>query len=148
MTHLPNWPTDWLTDWPLPLPLPLPPPTNWPKLCRPVLLVKLIVMQLVKKFPALQRITVFVRACHWLIFWARWTQSTASCPSSLRSSLILYFDLCLCLLYDIFTSGIIKCVHFSSLPCVWWSVQCMNILNMPSFPAFQHFLSRKFKYSP
>jgi hypothetical protein len=61
-------------------------------LCGAFLLEKLIVTQLVKKFPtfyATQRfITVFTRAYHWSLSWARWIQSTPSHQISLRSILI------------------------------------------------------------
>jgi hypothetical protein len=67
--------TDWLTSW------------------RRVLLEKLTVTHLVKKYPAFygtqKFITVFTRARHWLQSWARCIQSTPSHPISLRSILIL-----------------------------------------------------------
>jgi hypothetical protein len=60
--------------------------------CR-VLFVKLIVTQLLKKFPAFYRtwrfITVFTTAHHWHLSWARCIQSTTSHPFSLRSASIL-----------------------------------------------------------
>jgi len=47
-----------------------------------ILYEKLTVAQLVKKFPAFygsrRFITMFKRASHWTLFWARWTQSTNS----------------------------------------------------------------------
>jgi len=49
--------------------------------------------QLVQKIPAFYRnqsfITMFTRACHCSISWARWIQSTPSQPISLRSILTL-----------------------------------------------------------
>jgi hypothetical protein len=58
------------------------------------LLEKLIVTQLIKKFLtfyATRRfITVFTRASHWSISWARWIQSTPSHRISLRSKLISF----------------------------------------------------------
>jgi hypothetical protein len=62
-------------------------PTPWSI----VLLQKLRVTQLVKKYPTFYGtqsfITVFTRACHWSLFWARYVQSTPLHPISLRSSL-------------------------------------------------------------
>jgi hypothetical protein len=50
-----------------------------------VLLEKLIVTQLVKKFATLYgiwtSITVFTRACHWFLSWAKWIHSTTSHPT-------------------------------------------------------------------
>jgi hypothetical protein len=58
-----------------------------------VLLKKLTVTQLIKKFPTLYRIwrfiTVFTRAYKWSLPWARCIQSTPSHPISLRYILIL-----------------------------------------------------------
>jgi hypothetical protein len=52
-----------------------------------------LLVQLLKNFPAFYRtrkfITVFTRALHWSLSWARSTQSIPSHPSSLRSILIL-----------------------------------------------------------
>jgi hypothetical protein len=57
-----------------------------------VLLEKLTVAQLVNKFSAFYGtrmfITVFTRARHWSISWARWIQSSPSHAVSLRSILI------------------------------------------------------------
>jgi len=62
-----------------------------------VLFEKLIVLQLLKKFPALYRtrtfITVFITVRHWSLSWARWIQSPPSDPISPRSMLVLYFYL-------------------------------------------------------
>jgi hypothetical protein len=62
-----------------------------------VLLENLIVVHLVKKFSAFYGtrvfITVFTRAHHWPLFWARWIQSTPFHPISLPSILMLSFHL-------------------------------------------------------
>jgi hypothetical protein len=62
--------------------------TPWSRVC----LEKLVVTQLVKKFPAFygtrRFITVFTRARHWSLSWARCIQSTTFHPISLKSSLI------------------------------------------------------------
>jgi hypothetical protein len=59
---------------------------------RSKVLEKLVVTQLVKKFPTFYEtrrfITVFTRARHWSLSRARSTQSTLSHPTSLRSILI------------------------------------------------------------
>jgi hypothetical protein len=58
-----------------------------------VLLEKSPIVQLLKNFPAFygtrRLITVFTRALHWSLSWARWIQSMPSHPISLRSILIL-----------------------------------------------------------
>jgi len=58
-----------------------------------VLLEKLIVTQLLKKFPTFYGIqmffTVLKRPRHWLLSWSRWIQSTPSNPISLTSILTL-----------------------------------------------------------
>jgi len=55
----------------------------------------------VKKIPTFYGtqgfITVFPRACHWSISWARCNQSAPSYHISVISILILYSHLCLCL---------------------------------------------------
>jgi hypothetical protein len=83
--------------------------TTWLTLWGRDLLEKLIVTQLVKKFPAFygtwRFITVFTRARHWSLSWARWIQSTHSHPTSLRSILILSPPLCLGLPRGLFPSG-------------------------------------------
>jgi hypothetical protein len=74
-----------------------------------VLLEKLTVAQLVKKFSALYGtrcfITVFTTARHCPLSWARWIQSTPSHPVSVRSILILYFHLRLYLPIGLFPLG-------------------------------------------
>jgi hypothetical protein len=71
--------------------------TSWTR----VILEKLIVTQLLKKFPAFNRtrrvIIVFTRVRHWSLSWARWIQFTTFHPISLRSVLMLYTHLRLCL---------------------------------------------------
>jgi hypothetical protein len=71
-------------------------PYSWHSSLTPwnrVVLEKLIVTQLVKEFNAFYEtrrfITVFTRACHWSLFWARCIHFTLSHPNSLRSILIL-----------------------------------------------------------
>jgi hypothetical protein len=60
-----------------------------------ILLEKLTVTQLVDNMPAFygsrRFITVFARACHWSLSWARWIQSTPSPPyfSEVHSDIIL-----------------------------------------------------------
>jgi len=72
--------------------------TRWSR----VLFQKLTVTQLVRKFPFFygtrrRFITVFTRAYHWSLSWARCTQSTLAYPIPLRSILILSYHLRLCL---------------------------------------------------
>jgi len=58
-----------------------------------VLLGNLRADQLIKKLPAFYRtqwfITVFRRESNWTLSWARWIQTTASYPITLRYILIL-----------------------------------------------------------
>lgn len=72
-------------------------------------LEKLIVSQLVKRFPdfcGTQRfITVFARACHLFLSWARWICSTALHQFSLILILILFSQLYLGLQDNIFPLG-------------------------------------------
>jgi len=63
---------------------------------------------------------VLTRACYWILFRARWIQSTNSPPISLSSTLILSFYLHLGLLSGLFPSGFLtKTVHacFISRAC-------------------------------
>jgi hypothetical protein len=73
-------------------------------------LEKLSIVQLLKNFPAFYRtrkfITVFTRARHWSLFWARSIQFIQSHPISLRSILILSTHLRLGLPSGLFPSGI------------------------------------------
>jgi len=73
-----------------------------------VILEKLMVTQLVKKFPASYEnrrfITVFTRGRHWSLSWARCIQSMPS-PISLTSILILSSHLCLGLPSGFYPSG-------------------------------------------
>jgi len=52
-----------------------------------VVLEKLIITQLVKKFPTFygiwRFITMFPRTCYWFLFWSSWIQSTPSHHNSL-----------------------------------------------------------------
>jgi hypothetical protein len=85
--------------------------------CRPqvthswswALLEKLKIVQPLKNFPAFYRtrrfITVFTRALHWSISWAWSIQSIPFHPISLRSTLILFTHLRLCLPNDLLPSG-------------------------------------------
>jgi hypothetical protein len=67
------------------------------------------VIQLVNKFPAFygtrRFITVFTRACHWSLSWARWIQSTSSHTLSVRSIMILSSHVRLRLQGGYFPSG-------------------------------------------
>jgi len=51
-------------------------------------------------------ITVFSRAHHWFLYWARYIQSTPSHPIPLKSSIILCFHRRLCLPSGLFPSGL------------------------------------------
>jgi len=59
--------------------------------------VKLIVVELVKKFAIFNEtrkfINIFIRAHHWSLTWARWIQPTSSHTVSLRYILILHCHL-------------------------------------------------------
>jgi hypothetical protein len=73
------------------------------------LLEKPPIVQLLKNFPAFygtrRFITVFKRALHWSLSWARSIQSIPSYPISLRSILILFTHLHLGLPSGLFPSG-------------------------------------------
>jgi len=84
-----------------------------------VLLEKLTVAQPVKTFPAFygtwRFITVFTRAHHWPVSWARCIQSTTLHPSFLRSSLILSSHLRLGLTSGLFPSDFPTKILYSFL---------------------------------
>jgi hypothetical protein len=73
-----------------------------------VLVEELVVTQLVKKLPVFygirKLITIFTRACHWSLSWARCIQSKSSQPIFLRSILTPYSHLRLVLLNSLFLS--------------------------------------------
>jgi hypothetical protein len=90
-----------------------------------ILLGKLTVIQLIKKFIAFYGtwsfITVFIGARHWYLSWVRWIQYTTSHPVSLRSIVILSCHQCLGL-----PNGLVPqvfrpkfCTHFS------WHIRAM-----------------------
>jgi hypothetical protein len=88
------------------------------------LLEKPPIVQPLKNFPTFygtrRFITVFTRALHWSLSWARSTQSTPSHPIPLRSILILSTHLRLGLPRGLLPSGFppISYMHSSSPPCV------------------------------
>jgi hypothetical protein len=112
-------------------------------------------------------LTMFTRARHWSLFWARWLQSTPSHTISLRSILILSSHLRLGLpsglVPSCFPTKISRafltspmratCPARSHPPLsdhpnyIWWSAQVMKFLIMQSSPASRHFLSLRSKYS-
>jgi hypothetical protein len=119
----------------------------------------------VKKFPAFygirRLITVFTRACHWSLSWARCTHSTPSHTISLISILILSYNLSpgppsglfflgfpTKILYAFVISHACYMYLSSHLPWfdrpnnVWRSVQVMMILIMQSSLASHYFLPK------
>jgi hypothetical protein len=128
------------------------------------------IVELLKNFPAFygtrRFITVFTRALHWSLSWARSIQSIPPHPTSLRSILILSTHLRLGLPSGLFPSGFpINIVYafllspFVLYACpshppwldhsnyVWRGVQVMKLLNMQFSPISRHFISLRSKYS-
>jgi len=94
-----------------------------------VIIQKLIVTQLVKKFLAFygtwRCITLFTRVCHWSLSWATWIHSTLSYPVAMRLRFILPSHRCLCLPSGLFLSGFltkILCAILISYMCATCSV--------------------------
>jgi hypothetical protein len=89
--------------------------TTWSR----ILLEKLRVIELVKKYPAFygnrRFITVFTTVRHWSTSWARCIQSAPSHLISLRY-IVISSNLCLGLQPDLYPSGFPTkfCMHFSS----------------------------------
>jgi hypothetical protein len=85
------------------------------------LLEKLPIVQLLKNFPAFygtrRLITVFTRALHWSLSWARSIQSIPSHSVSLRSILTLSTDLRLGLPSGLFPSGYPTCIPLRPNSC-------------------------------
>jgi hypothetical protein len=150
--------TDWLTPW------------------SRVLLQKLTVTQLVKKFPTFygtrRIITVFIRSRHWSLSWARWIQSTTFHHVFVRFILIVSSHLRLglpsCLFpsdfrIKIFYAFLISPMRAMPLPChppwfdhpnnnTYWIVQVMrsslSSLLQPSPTSFylENFGMQRVKY--
>jgi hypothetical protein len=135
-----------------------------------VLLEKLTVTQLVKKFIAFygtQRFTTVFIARHWSLMWARCIQSTTFHPISLRSILILFSHLRLGLPSSLYPSGFptrtlyafpispmrLTCTAYLILPDlmtlnnIWWILQFTKLLVMQSSLASCHFIPPMSKYS-
>jgi hypothetical protein len=118
---------------------------------------KIIVAQLVKKFPVFygtQRfITQFTWDCHWTLTWNRRIQSTVSHPISLRHILILPSHLRLGFLLYALLPRVLHappshptwCHHRNN---TWRSAQVNMILIMQSSPPSHHILPLMSKYSP
>jgi len=86
-------------------------------------------------------ITVFTRAHHWFLSWARCIQSTSSHPISLTSILLLFSHLRLGFPSDFFHSDFPAKIllRFSSL-------KVRKFFIMESSPAFYHFLPLRSKH--
>jgi hypothetical protein len=119
------------------------------------------IVQPLKNFPAYYGTrrfnTVFTRALHWSLSWARWIQSKPSHPISVRSILILSTHLRLDLISGLFPSGFPPITY---MPCpsrplwldnsnyAWRRVQVMKLLIMQFSPTSRHIISLRSKYSP
>jgi hypothetical protein len=130
------------------------------------------VVQLPKNLPAFygtrRFITVFTRALHWSLFWARSIQSIPPHPISLRSTLILSTHLRLGPPSGLFSFWLPPeypmCIplrpHSSYVPCqshppwlghsnyIGRRVQVMKLLIIQFSPVSRHFISLRSKYSP
>jgi hypothetical protein len=137
--------------------------------CMRVLLEKLTVTQLVKKFPTFYGTRMFITACirirRWSHSWARFIQFTFSYPT-IHSNIILLpkprpskwsrpFRIsgqnCV---YPSHFSHACYMPHPSNIPLydhpnnIWWSEQVMKFLTVQSSTASPHFLPLRSKYSP
>jgi hypothetical protein len=111
--------------------------------------------------------SVFIRANHWPIFWARCIQSISSYPVFLRSVLILSSHLhlvCRVVLPFKFSNQNTVCISHLSHACYitrpsylpwfdhpnnsWWRLQVMKLLIMQSSPVSRHLLPLRSKCSP
>jgi hypothetical protein len=113
-----------------------------------VLLEKLIVFQLVKKYPEFywsrKFIIVFTTARHRFLTWARCIQSTPSHQISPRFILILFFHLSLGL-----PSAMCHLSHhlwFDHPNNILWRIRIMKVLITQFSPAFRHFAPIVSKY--
>jgi hypothetical protein len=130
-------------------------------------------MQLFKNFPAFYEtrrfVTVFTRALHWSLFWARSIYSIASYPVFVSFILILPTHQRLGLSRGLFSSGFVSNILYAflispfvlhALPCpshpplldhsnyIWRRVQVMKRLIMQFSPISHHCISLRSKYSP
>jgi hypothetical protein len=137
-------------------------------LCSQVLFEKPPVAQLLKnfqKFNGTQKFsTMFTRALHWFLSWARWILSIPPHPISLRFSLILSSHLCVglrgCLFWLSHQNG--KCITLLPHSCympysshppwldhsnyTWRRVQVMKLLVMQFSPISCYFIPLQPKY--